>query len=284
MAYVVANGRDLIITSLETITAFNPANGDYLFTLDELQDATISQTEDSNDIVGKNGRLLARMKRNKACTISGTNGLISSGLLALQTGGDFETGGTYIMWTDYLTVGGSAGGVTATTYKAVGTSGAEIEHLFVKDSQSGTITRELTQIGSAATMAAHQFKWNSSTNELTFYTNGGTPDVPDGTEIVVMYKRYINADVLKNDSGKYSGKGQLYVDALGEDKCGQIYRVQFFFPKVSFNGEFSIDFGDNQVVHAFEASAEAGACGGGANYFTYTVFGANTADAAVPNS
>lgn len=276
MAFVTANGRDLIITSLETITAFDPGNGDYLFTLDELQDATISQTEDSNDIIGKNGRLLSRMKRNKACTISGTNGLISSGLLALQTGGNFEDGNTYIMWTEYITAASTG---NKTTYTAVGTSGAEIAHLFVKDPGTGAIARELTQVTSPT--ATGQFSYAPTTKALTFYTGGGTPDVPAGTEIVVMYKRYINASVLKNDSGNYSGKGQLYVDAFAEDKCGKIYRVQFFFPKVSFNGEFSIDFGDNQVVHAFEASAEAGACGGGANYFTYTVFGEDAEDVTV---
>ena len=263
MSYVAANGQDLIITSLETITCFDPATGDYLFTLDELQGATIAMTEDSTNVTGRNGRILSRIKRNKGVTITGTNGLVSGGLLARQLG-------------DYITVSANPD-ENQTKYKAVGTEGSEIEHLFVKGNDE-TIQIEMTQVQTPT--ASGQFSYNPATKVITFYPG----DVRIGSEVVVMYKRHIIADVLKNSSGKSSGKGQIYIDAFAEDRCGKIYRVQFFFPKVSFNGEFSIDFGDNQVVHAFEASAEAGACGGGANYFTYTVFGANTADAAVPNS
>ena len=37
--------------------------------------------------------------------------------------------------------------------------------------------------------------------------------------------------------------------------------------------------GDNQTVHAFEAEALAGGCGGTNALWTYTIFGANAADA-----
>ena len=41
----------------------------------------------------------------------------------------------------------------------------------------------------------------------------------------------------------------------------------------------SMEMGDNQTVHAFEAEALAGGCGGSSALWTYTIFGANTADA-----
>ncbi len=100
------NIKDITITSLETITAFDVVTGNYKFTLDELQNATIANTQDSTEITGKGGRKLANLKRNKAVTISGTNGLVSGGLLEAQTGGKFETKATDVMWTDYLTVAG----------------------------------------------------------------------------------------------------------------------------------------------------------------------------------
>lgn len=100
-----------------------------------------------------------------------------------------------------------------------------------------------------------------------------------GTEVVVYYKRRIKADVLNNESDVYSEKCTLYVDALGEDKCGNVYRIQFFIPKADFSGEFSLEMGENQTAHAFEAESLAGACGAGGSLWTYTVFGVNTADA-----
>ena len=98
------NVNDVTITSLETITAFDIATGNFKFVLDELQSATIAQSQDKTDITGKQGRKLSSLKRNKAVTISGNNGLISGGLMELQTGCTFENKLTTVLWTDYLTV------------------------------------------------------------------------------------------------------------------------------------------------------------------------------------
>lgn len=262
------NINDLTITSLETITAFDITTGNYRFTLDELQTASIAQAQETTDITGKMGRKLTTLKRNKTVTVSGTNGLVSGGLMEMQTGCDFENKATEVLWTDYLTVNTKA---AATQWKAVGTTGAEIEALYIRNAD-GTIGSELEQ---AATASAGKFTYNPDTKALGFHT-----DVPDGTEIVVYYKRKITADVLGNESDKFSGKCALYIDALAEDKCANVYRVQFYIPKADFSGEFTLEMGDNQTVHAFEASALAGACGAGGKLWTYTIFGANAEDAA----
>ena len=90
--------------------------------------------------------------------------------------------------------------------------------------------------------------------------------------------RNITADVLDNESDVYSGKATLYIDAIGEDKCANVYRLQFFIPKADFSGEFEISMGDNQAIHAFEAESLAGSCGNGSKLWSYTVFGVDTAD------
>ena len=261
------NIKDITITSLETISAFDLVTGNYRFTLDELQNATIANTQESTEITGKGGRKLSNLKRNKAVTISGTNGLVSGGLLEAQTGGKFENKATEVMWTDYLTVSGNK---TATQYKAIGTTGAEIEALFIRNAD-GSVGEELVQ---ASTAGTGKFTYTPGTKALTFHT-----DVADGTEVIVYYKRRIKADVLDNESDVYSEKCTLYIDAFGEDKCGNVYRIQFFIPKADFSGEFSLEMGENQTAHAFEAESLAGACGAGGSLWTYTVFGVNTADA-----
>lgn len=261
------NIKDITITSLETISAFDLVTGNYRFTLDELQNATIANTQESTEITGKGGRKLSNLKRNKAVTISGTNGLVSGGLLEAQTGGKFENKATEVMWTDYRTVSSNK---TATRYKAIGTTGAEIEALFIRNAD-GSVGEELVQASKAE---PGKFTYTPETKALTFHT-----DVADGTEVIVYYKRRIKADVLDNESDVYSEKCTLYIDAFGEDKCGNVYRIQFFIPKADFSGEFSLEMGENQTAHAFEAESLAGACGAGGSLWTYTVFGVNTADA-----
>ena len=263
------NIKDITITSIETITAFDMTTGAYKFTLDELQNATISQSEEKTDITGKNGRKLSTIKRNKSVSVSGTNCLVSHGLLEMQTGSEFATTTTEVLWIDAGLVV-DASHKSATTYKAVGTAGAEITALFIRNSD-GTLGAQLTQ---DSTASAGKFAYDPATKELSFHT-----DVPEKTEIVAYYNRKINADVLKNESAKYSERCALYIDAMGEDACSNVVRVQFYLPKADFSGEFSLEMGENQTMHEFTIDALSGACGASGYYFTYTVFGADEADA-----
>lgn len=261
---------DITITSLETITAFDIVTGAYRFTLDELQNTKIANTQDKTDITGKGGRKLNSLKKNKAVVVSGTNGLVSGGLLELQTGSEFkDMDNAPVQWTDYLVITGNA---SATSYKAVGTAGNEIETVYIKN-EDGTLGVALTQ---DAAVAAGKFTYDPETKALAF--NEG--DYEDGTEIVVYYTRNIQASVLENISDVYSEKCKLYIDAFGEDKCSNVYRVQFYIPRADFSGNFDFDLGDNQTVHAFEAESLAGSCGTAGTLWTYTVFGANAEDAA----
>lgn len=265
------NIGDIAITSLDTITSFG-LDGTYNFTLDELQNAKIANTQEKTDITGKGGRKLNSLKKNKAVVISGTNGLLSGGLLEAQTGSEFkEVDKAPVLWTEYLTVGNA--NTVNTGYKAVGTEGKEIKNLYIRNAD-GTLGKKLTQAADAA--ATGKFTYAPATKLLTF----DATDCPEGTEIVVMYERNIKANVLENVSDVFSKKAQLYVDATGEDKCGNVYRIQFYIPKADFAGNFDFDLGGDQVVHAFEAESLAGACGAGGSLWTYTIFGVGEGDAA----
>lgn len=259
------NINDIAITSLDEIAGFDIATGVHLFTLDELQNASIANSQEKQDITGKQGRKLTSLKKNKSVVVSGTNGLVSGGLLEQQTGGKFEDMVTEVMWTDYLTVSSNA---ATTSWKAIGDEGAEIVSLNVKNAD-GTLGEPLTQ-GAAAQEGT--FAYDPDTKKLTF------TGLTDGTEVIAYYKRKIQANVLENLSDSYSKKCAMYINATGEDKCSNVYRIQFYIPKADFSGEFSFEMGDNQTVHSFEAEALAGGCGGNASLWTYSIFGANTAD------
>ena len=272
------NVNDITITSLETITAFDIVSGAFKWVLDELQNATIANTQETTDITGKQGRLLNTLKRNKAVTVSGNNGLLSGGMLETQVGNSFQNKVTSIMYPDYLTVSGNK---AVTTYKAVGTAGNEIESVYLRNAD-GTLGAELKQ-GDA--VAQGVFTYNPETRELAFYAGDSAAepavaaDIADGSQIAVYYFRKIQANVLENLSDQYSEKVALYIDAFAEDKCANVYRVQFFIPKADFNGNFDIQMGDSQSVHAFEARSLAGACGTSGALWTYTIFGEDTEDA-----
>ena len=258
--------NDIIVTSLDTITAFDITTGDYLFTLDELQSATISQSEDTTEITGRQGRRLSTLKTNKSIEVTGTNGLISGGLMELQTGSDFEhNDNALVLKSERLTV--TNAGTAETKVVAKGTVGNEIYKAYVVEDQGfGDVYTQDSET------AAGKFTYNPGSKTITF----AQTDLSDvaGKTILVYYKAQVSADELKNDAGEYAKKAALYIDATGEDTCANEYHLQFYIPKADFDGTFDIQMGDDQAVHEFTASSLAGACGAeGQSYlFTYTVF------------
>lgn len=262
---------DLAITSLETISGFSKT-GDFLFQIDELQNAAINNTQEKVDITGKHGRKLNSLKRNKAVTITGTNGLLSLSLMAADAGADVamnnDDGGLY-MWWETVVVGESNS--AATTYTAVGTTGAEIAAAYVKH-ENGTLGVNLTQ---NSEVGKDQFTYSPSTKILQFNS-----DIAAGTEVVVYYKRNIpSAVIVSNNSNNYSKKCTLYIDALAEDKCNNLYRVQFVIYTADFSGNFNIEMGDNPTVQSFEAEALASGCTSDGKFWDMIIIGEGALDA-----
>ncbi len=259
---------DLAITELQTITAFGLGDnaGDYLFTLDELQDVTLSQAEESTEITGRGGRRLATLKQNKTVTISGTSGLYSAGLLELQTGGNFAKSTTAtVKRTEYLPV------VSNTVTLNYTPSGA-IDAVYVRD-DSGIVSKVLT-VTSASSVSAGNYKINAGSSSTP--TTLTLAEADAASSVIVVYNSTVTGNVLTNDSGTFAQKAALYIDALAEDKCANTYRVQIYIPKADFSGEFDIALGGDQTVQAFSAEALAGSfCGADATagtLWTWTVF------------
>jgi hypothetical protein len=71
----------------------------------------------------------------------------------------------------------------------------------------------------------------------------------------------------------------LYIDATAEDKCNNVYHIQFYVPRADFSGTFDLTLGDAQTVHSFEAQSLPSLCSATSNYWTYTIFGSAVADA-----
>lgn len=263
------NINELSITSLDSITAFGINGGEQKFVLDELQNATISNTQETVNLTGKGGRTIGTLKKNKAVKISGANGMVSLGLAGANIGDAGKSAEATVKVADYLTVSGTE---ATTRYAAVGTAGNEIGTVFVKN-PNGTTKKKLTQ---DATAAKGKFAYNPETKKITFAEG----DIEEGDEIVCWYSRKVAADVISNVSDKYSDKLEMYVDATAEDKCHNEYHVQFYLPYVDFTGNFDLALGSDQTVHNFEGTSLPSSCGrGSSKFWDLIVFGEDEATA-----
>lgn len=251
----------LIITEVAQITAFNNA-GELEFIMDEVQDGSIQNSQEKTDLTGRNGRKIASLKKNKAVTVSATNGVLVGGALAAQTGTEVEQGTFKVRITDVLTVTSNK---ATTTKTAVGTVGAEIGTIYVKNA-NGSLGTKIEQDASAS---SGKFAYNPSDNSIT------TDGLADGTEIVAFYDVEVESAKISNDSEKYSKILKLYIDVVLQDTCDVEYAGQVIIQRADVSGEFELSLGGDNFAHAFEAESLAGGCTGSTNLWDLIIYGVN---------
>lgn len=251
----------LSITEIDQITCFNNA-GELEFIMDEIQNGSISNSQEKQDITGRGGRKIGSLKKNKAVTVTATNGLLVGGGLAAQTGTEIEYGTFKVRVTDVIVVNGNKG---TSAYKAVGTTGNEIGTVYKKNA-NGSLGDKLTQ---DAEVSESKFSYNPENKEIQF--NEG--EIADGTEVVAFYDIEVESAKISNDSEKYSKTLKMYIDVTAQDNCDNLYHGQFIIQRADFSGEFEISIGNDPAVHNIEAESLAGGCSGSTNLWDFIVYG-----------
>lgn len=251
----------LVITEVAQITAFNNA-GELEFIMDEVQEGTINNTQEKSDVTGRNGRKIASLKKNKAVTVSATNGVLVGDALAAQTGTEVEQGTFNVRITDVMTVTSNK---CNTSKVAVGVTGAEIGTIYVKNA-NGSLGKKIEQ---DATATDGKFAYDPATQEVT------VSGIADGTELVAFYDVEVEAAKISNDSEKYSKVLKLYIDVLLQDSCDVEYAGQVIIQRADVSGEFELSLGGENFAHAFEAESLAGGCTGSTNLWDLIIYGVN---------
>lgn len=249
----------LVITEVAQITAFNAA-GELEFIMDEVQNGSIKNTQEKSDITGRNGRKIASLKKNKAVTVSATNGVLVGGALAAQTGTEVEQGTFKVRITDVMTVNSNK---CSTSKTAVGTAGDEIGALYIKNT-NGSLGTKLEQDAAAA---SDKFAYDPATKEIT------VSGIADGTEVVAFYDVEVDSARISNDSEKYSKVLKLYIDVVLQDSCDTEYAGQVIIQRADVSGEFELSLGGDNFAHSFEAESLAGGCTGSTNLWDLIVYG-----------
>lgn len=261
MAVTDINIDKLSITQVDQITAFD--GNDLEFIMDEVTETTLSQEEEITDITGRGGRKIGSLKKNKAVTGKGTNGLIVGGALAAMVGSEVEENEEEkVRYTDTSLKVASNKASIEKKESLVGATGQEIIAVYVKN-KDGSLGKKFTQNAAAA---AGEFSY--SEGEITF--NEG--ELVDGTELVAFYDIKVKAKKVSNVSDKYSKTLKLYIDCTAQDTCDNQYHVQFIIPRADFHGTFDLTFGGDPSTQDFEFGSLAGGCGGSNSLWDMVVF------------
>lgn len=254
----MVNADKLIITEIDQITCFNNAN-ELEFIMDEVQEGSVNNTQDKEDVTGRGGRKIGSLKKNKGVTISATSGVVVAGALAAQTGTDVEHGTFKVRKTEIVSVENNKATITGTP---VGSAGSEIGYVYIKEKNA--LGKKFSQDATASATGKFAF----SGKDLTFFES----DINDETEIVVFYDEEVESAKVSNDSEKYSKVLKMYIDVTAQDTCDNLYHGQFIVERADFNGEFELSMGGDPTVHSIEAESLAGGCSGSSKLWDFIVY------------
>lgn len=244
-----------VITAVDDLTMFNKKN-ELLFVLDELQNVSLSNNEETTDVTGQNGRKLSTLKQNKNVQITGSNGLISAGMISAQTGGTYEEVPSYTVdWNESVTLDAETVAapkvVIQIAHKAVGLPGMEILTI-ARETLGGSVDtiNQLHQV--LADPQVGEFTYDPITLEITFAEG---EDFEQGDIIRIYYRRNVPVAHVNNPSDTFSQQGRAIINCTVKDLCDNVYHGQISIPRADFTGNFTLDIGSEQAIHNFELNA-----------------------------
>lgn len=246
-----------IIQNIERISAYDLETSALMFVADDLQEATMTNEQETVYATGKNGVKIGSSDRNKASRFTATNGSIVDGIIAAQVGTEVATG-TYTVpnFMEILVARTSGISVVAkTTYTAIGTTGSEIAYIYKKNSD-GT-TGKAYPI--AATASDTTFAYDPATQIISLPTGFAA-----GDEVIVVYDISVDgAKKITNAENAYSDTMKVVYDIFAQDVCtNKSYYGKIIYPKGKISGNFDLSFGNDPSTQALEIEALSGGCSG----------------------
>lgn len=248
------NSNKYIVQNMERLSFFDLSDGTCQFVVDDLQEATMTNEQETVYATGKNGVKIGSADRNKASRITATNGAIVDGVMAMQVGSEVVKGKVVVPKHFFMLV--TADGTSADiAIKPIGEVGNEIPYIY-KRNTDGTVGKPYAI---AANAGAETFKYDPAAKKITLPTGAFAP----GETVYAFYDIEVSdAKKISNDEDKFSATGMLIADCFAKDICtDKSYYAKIVYPKAKASGNFELSFGNDPSVQNMEFEALSGGCG-----------------------
>lgn len=259
------NSNKYIVQNMERISFFELETKACQFVADDLQEANMTNEQETVYATGKNGIKIGSADRNKASRITATNGAIVDGVMAMQVGSEVEVG-KILVPRHLFQLKTTDGATVVLNIKPVGEVGAEIPYVY-KRNADGTVGKHYPI---AAEASAEAFSYDPETKTVTLPTGVFAAD-----EAVYMFYdiEVENAKKISNNENKFSATGMLIADCFAKDICTEkSYYAKIIYYKAKASGNFELSFGNDPSVQNMEFEALAGGCDGNGVLWDFIVF------------
>ena len=223
---------DIIIDRIQMAVA-EDFQGNPLYTLTQLSEATLEITAESVDSTDKDGTLIKRFWRGKTGTFTATNAMLNLNVMGAMSGSGKQEASSSNVFKNVpgLKIAKQSDGTTVVLTGAVGTP--KVNGLF----NNGTLGAAFATGGTASASA---FAYDDATKTITLPTSN------DYTQYLIRYDRDVaeNGVSIYNKADKFPGTVRLIMKVLCVDPCSAdtLRAAYLVLPSFQVNPELSITF------------------------------------------
>lgn len=235
---------------------FSLANGDLLWTIDQIENPDMKITSTTDEVTDATGGTIAIFNRAKKAEFTGSNSLLNLGLAAAQFGTSktIAASGSTVLTPKieyFTTTTGQTSYVLAQT--PVGTTGAEVKSIY--GISSGQYNSTKYSVGAAA--SATEFKIDATTKTITLPTG-----LDAGTQMFVRYDYASQtATAIENDATNFPTAGEFVLQVIGHLGCDKttVYVANVVMPNAELKSEVDLKF-ESKGKHPFSIQAMQDFC------------------------
>ena len=234
---------------------FTDKNDDIIFSLNQVQDLSMNQTSESNEIVDALGVSIMEIMRAKALEVSANNAIYDFGLLASQYGTEK---------------------VAASSEKKIVTP--RMESFEVKADEDGNVLpytlkyapitepAAIYELNGDSTLGVKYERETDAAVDKFSYEDGVITlptGVQAGTEMFVMYEYETeNAIEIINSADKFAKMGKMTFEILAFDVCDPQTKLfgYLILDRFQLSNDFDWAIGGDSQQHAFSGKAHVNYC------------------------
>lgn len=228
---------------------FSDKKDNIIFALNQIQDLSLNQTSESQEVTDAFGVSIMELMRSKALEASANNAIYDFGLLSAQYG------------TDKVTATADAK-LTVPTMESFEVTGTEytLKHTPV------SMPKAIYKLNGDSTLGA---KYSAPTEEKEgdfTYADGVITlpaDVKVGDEMFVMYEyESENAIEVVNSANNFAKMGKMTFECLVYDVCDPETKIfaYLILPRFQLSNDFDWSIGGDNQQHAFSGKAHVDYC------------------------
>lgn len=233
----VFNPNTFLIDRIRRGTMFSDTTGEVLWSITQINDATLSMTSETSDVTDAIGNIITQFDRSKNAEFSGSNALWDFGLSAAQFGSEKK-------------VATKESKITVPIYEQLKADG---QHKIKLSHKAKTQLKYVYALNNDSTLGVryHLDASNHTGDQFTESDDNGKteitmPDeVAEGTNIAVFYEyESENAIMLQNNASEFPKAGKFMLEVIGKDTCDKTatYVAYIVFPNAKLKTDMDLSF------------------------------------------